>query len=139
MTDEVVIRPVTSEDELAELARVLAAQFPPRRSERTLPRLDRPLQLAALRDGVIVGGALATTEDGAMKIEVIAMAPDARGKGAGLRLMAALEAEAMRRGIGRVYLGGANDGNRGFYRRLGYSGRRSLMQKSLPRSRSGGQ
>jgi ribosomal protein S18 acetylase RimI-like enzyme len=74
-----------------------------------------------------------------MKIDIIAVATDARGNGTGRRLMTALEAEAMRRGVGRVYLGGANESNRGFYWRLGYSGRRSLMQKSLPRSRSGGQ
>lgn len=37
----------------------------------------------------------------------------------------------MRLGAQSIYLGGANSENRGFYRRLGFAGRKSLMHKGL--------
>ena len=45
--------------------------------------------------------------------------------------METIEGEAMRLGARAIFLGGANAENRGFYRRLGFAGRRSLMQKDL--------
>ena len=79
----------------------------------------------------ILGGALAFREGDAVKVGVIALAPAARGLGVGRRLLEMIEREAFRRGARAIFLGGASAENRGFYRRLGFSGRRSLMQKAL--------
>lgn len=114
-------------------------KFPPRRSapshglETLKARLeeDRTLMLVAERDGEIVGGALGLRVGGAVKVDVIALKPELRGIGIGRRLMEAIETEAVRLGASAIYLGGANAENRGFYWRLGFSGRRSLMQKAL--------
>jgi GNAT superfamily N-acetyltransferase len=64
---------------------------------------------------------------------VIALEPDVRRKGIGRRLMERIELEATRFGAREMYLGGANAENRAFYWRLGFQGRKSLMQKALPR------
>lgn len=94
--------------------------------------------LVAEEGGVIVGGALASHADGCVKVDVIALAPNARGRGLGRELMERLEGQAIRLNARILYLGGANTENRGFYQRLGFSGRRSLMQKAVPRHRPAG-
>lgn len=137
------VRPVASLDELIRTQRLIAAQFPPRRSapapahgQEALEagfRRDPELMLAAERDGEIVGGVLALRSGDTVKVNVIALVPDARRLELGRRLMEAIERDARRGGARAIYLGGANADNRGFYWRLGYAGRRSLMQKSLPR------
>ena len=66
--------------------------------------------IVATSDDDIVGGAIALHLGDAVKVDVVAVRADARS----------------------LYLGGANAENRGFYWRLGYTGRRSLMQKALP-------
>ena len=138
------VRPVASLAELARVESVIAAQFPPRRGApshgsdvlRGRFAVDRALMLVAERDGEIVGGALAFRAGGAVKIEVIALAPEARRSGIGRELVERIEDEAMRLGARRLYLGGATADNRGFYWRLGFSGRRSLMQKAIQRLRT---
>lgn len=138
--DLVDVRPVLSEDELLRTHRVISAQFPPRRYppshgiELLLRRLgeDRGLTVLAEADGRILGGALGVRLGPDLKIVSIALLPEVRGHGIGTRLMAALEREAVRRGMGSIYLGAASEAARDFYRRLGFAGRRSLMEKSLP-------
>jgi GNAT superfamily N-acetyltransferase len=135
----ITIRPVNSLDELARTEALIAAQFPPRRSTpshgpdvfRSRFDDDRRLMLVAMRGDQIVGGALALQVGDAVKVDVIALEPKARGLGVGRRLMQGIELEAIRLGARVIYLGGAHKANRGFYWRLGFHGRKSLMQKGL--------
>ncbi len=137
------VRPIASLAELARVESVITAQLPPRRGtpshgSHVLRRRfveDRSLMLVAERDGEIVGGALAFRAGGAVKIEVIALAPEARRSGIGRELIERIEDEAMRVGARQLYLGGATAENRGFYWHLGFSGRRSLMQKAIQKPR----
>lgn len=46
--------------------------------------------------------------------------------------METIEKEALQLGARAIYLGGATTETRGFYGRLGFAGRKSLMQKGLP-------
>jgi GNAT superfamily N-acetyltransferase len=135
----VTVRPVASLDELAQLEEVIAAQFPARRSASMRAAAleaqfeqDRSLLLLAEQNGAIVGGALASVSGDAVRVDVIALQPNARRLGIGRRLMGAIESEAIRRGAQSMYLGGASAENRGFYWRLGFAGRGSLMHKGLP-------
>ena len=82
--------------------------------------------------GEIVGGALALRTGDAVKVDVIALEPEVRRIGLGRRLMKAIEAVAIRRAARGLYLGGASAETPGFYWRLGFTGRKSLMQKGLP-------
>ena len=98
------VRPIASLAELARLVSVITAQFPPRRGTpshgtdvlRRRFAEDRSLMLVAERDGVIVGGALALRAGGAVKIEVIALAREARRSGIGRELIERIEDGAMR-------------------------------------------
>lgn len=136
----VIVRPVASVDELMRTEEVIAAQFPPRRSTRPhapaalAARFDanRTLMFVAEQDGTIVGGALAIRTGDGVKVESVALEPHVRRRGIGRRLMQAVEAEATHLGAQTMYLGGATADNRGFYARLGFAGRGSLMQKGLP-------
>jgi len=142
----IVVRPVESPDELKHVLGLISAQFPPRRSAPARARdelrdrfaVDRTLMLVAEVDQEIVGGALGRRTGDVVKVDVIALVPEARRLGIGRRLMVAIEAESIRLGAHSIYLGGANTQNRDFYWRLGYQGRRSLMQKSLPAARNAG-
>lgn len=137
--DVVTVRPVASVEELVQLEHVIAAQFPPRRSasaregvRKARFEANRSLTLLAEQNGAIVGGVLAFRTGDAVQVDVIALEPDARRLGIGRKLMGAIEAEAIRLGAQSIYLGGASAENRGFYWRLGFAGRRSLMHKGLP-------
>jgi GNAT superfamily N-acetyltransferase len=136
----ITIRPVASIDELVRTERVIARQFAPRRSSpadglaalQCRFREDRNLMLVAKQGNRIVGGALAFRKGDSVKVNVIAIEPEARGIGVGRQLMETIEREAIRLRARTIHLGGANTENRGFYWRLGFQGRRSLMQKGLP-------
>jgi len=91
--------------------------------------------LLAEQNGAIVGGALAHRTGEAVEADAIALKLEARRLGIGRQLMEAIEAQAVRLGAQAIYLGGANSENRGFYWRLGFAGRRSLMPKGLPLAR----
>lgn len=78
------------------------------------------LHFVAELDGRPVGTArLRTTADGEAKAQRVAVLAACRGRGVGAALMAALEAEAWRRGHRRVILG-AQVQAVGFYERCGY-------------------
>lgn len=138
--DLVEVRPVASEDELRRTHQVISAQFPPCRYppshgiELLLRRLqeDRGLTVLAEARGRIVGGALGVRLGPDLKIVPIALLPEVRGHGIGTRMMEMLEREAIRRGLGSIYMGAASEAARNFYWRLGFAGRRTLMEKSLP-------
>jgi GNAT superfamily N-acetyltransferase len=80
--------------------------------------------------GRIVGGALAFGGRG-ITLRAIGLEPRVRRQGLGRRLMERIELEAIRRGAGGISLG-ANDDSKGFYARLGYAGRGTMMHKGLP-------
>lgn len=135
----VTVRPVASVEELLQLEHVIATQFPARRSVAARAREreshfeeQRSLMVLAEQNGAIVGGALAFRTADSVQVDGIALAPGVRGLGIGRKLMAAIESEAIRLGAQSIYLGGANTENRGFYWRLGFAGRGSLMHKGLP-------
>ena len=143
LTMRYVIRPVASLQELAQVFELAGAQLPQRltRHDRRLAELarrfpaDRTLMLVAEDQGGIVGGALAFRSDPAaaacgVTLRLIGVAPAHRGKGPGRRLVEGVEAAARRLGASEISLG-ASGGQRGFYLRMGYSGR-ARLRKQLP-------
>lgn len=135
---EHVIRPVASRDELEMAFDVIGAQMSPRmaRDDRRFQEVvrrfeeDRSLMWVVEERGVIIGGALAF-RPGGVTVRAIGLEPRARRKGLGRRLMAAIELEAVRLGAGGISLGATPEG-KGFYARLGYAGRGTMMHKGLP-------
>jgi GNAT superfamily N-acetyltransferase len=139
-----VVRPVDTPEELAATLDVVGAQFAPAitRDDRRFQDLtrrfpeDRALmllveELDALHGSArIVGGALAFGEHG-VTLRAIGLEPRVRGQGIGRRLMERVELEAIRRGAGGINLGASKE-SKGFYVRLGYAGKGTMMHKGLP-------
>jgi GNAT superfamily N-acetyltransferase len=141
-----VIRQVESLEELAATFDIVGAQFVPaithddRRFQDLAHRFpeDRALMLmveemdAQHQPGAerIVGGALAFGGRG-LTLRAIGLELGVRRQGLGRRLMERIELEAIRRGAGGISLG-ASDDSKGFYARLGYAGRGTMMHKGLP-------
>lgn len=141
------LRPVRSLEELEWVFDILGRQFatPFTHQHRRFADLaqrypqDRPLMVLAERDHggdvTIVGGALAfRAAEGSpgATIRLVAVVEAHRGMGLGRRLLEHIEAEAVRLGVDTVFLGAGAD-VRGFYLKLGYSGR-SRLSKALPGS-----
>ena len=128
------IRRVASIEELKETFDILGAQFTPPVADEDRVFIDlvdhysqdRQLMLVVEKDGQIVGGALGFGDT----LRVIALKPEARGKGLGLRLIQTFEVSAMRHGVRMISLGAAQHA-KGFYERMGYRGK-SSMHKDLP-------
>jgi GNAT superfamily N-acetyltransferase len=140
-----VIRPVASLQELAQVFDLAGAQLPQplTRQDRRLAELarrfpaDRPLMLVAEGQDRIVGGALAFRTNpaapaGGVTPRLIGLVPAHRGKGLGRRLLEAVEGAALRLGALEISLG-ASGAERGFYLRMGYTGR-ARLRKQLPLS-----
>ncbi|SRR6266498_1972829 len=140
-----VIRPVASLQELTQVFDLVGAQLPQplTRRDRRFAELarrfptDRSLMLVAEDQGRIVGGALAFRTDPASPgcgatLRLIAVTPAYRGNGLGRRLLDEVEAAVIQLGTSEISLG-ASDAERGFYLRLGYSGR-ARLRKQLPLS-----
>ena len=134
------IRQVSDAAELERVFDVVGAQMTPpmarddRRFREVARRFeeDRSLMWLAAEGDEIVGGALGFRPNGgAITVRAVGVAPHVRRQGLGRRLMEAIELEAMKLGVGGINLG-AVDEARGFYQRLGYAGRGSMMQKGLP-------
>lgn len=139
-TPRYAVRRVGSIEELGRVCDVIGAQIAPplqredRRFQELWPRFeaDRSLMWLAEDQGEIVGGALGFRPGGAaITVRAIGLAPRARRQGLGRRLMAAIELEAMKLGARGISLGTSAE-SKGFYQRLGYAGRGSMMQKGLP-------
>jgi GNAT superfamily N-acetyltransferase len=71
-------------------------------------------------DGQVVAAGRAVANMGLVEIRGLWVEPDRRGQGIGRRLLAALEAEAARRGCARAALDSYDFQAPGFYLRLGY-------------------
>jgi GNAT superfamily N-acetyltransferase len=140
-----MIRPVASLQELATVFDLAGAQLPQplTRHDRRLAELarhfpaDRPLMLLAEDQGRIVGGALAFRTDPAspasgVTLRLVGLAPAYRGKGLGRRLLQQVQAAARRLGASEISLA-ASGPERGFYLRMGYTGR-TRLRKQLPPS-----
>jgi len=93
------------------------------------PKRRRVMLLAEDR-GTIVGG-VHLGRRGTLSIE---LKPEARGRGLGRRLVETLEQAAVRLGHGEINHGGVTENPRGFYLRLGYHGRGTMMCKGLGQS-----
>lgn len=138
------IRPVRSPEELAAVFDALGAELPEpithddRRFADLARRYPADRELMVLAEDVdhrVVGGALAFRgEDGGRHatLRIIAVAAAVRYRGLGRALVDRVEAAAAGLGVETISLG-ARPEVRGFYLRLGYTGR-SGMHKSLPGS-----
>ena len=75
-----------------------------------------------LRDaaGMVVGGLVAETYWGWLHVDLLWVAAELHGRGYGSRLLAAAEAEAVRRGCGRAYLDTLGFQALTFYQQRGY-------------------
>lgn len=71
-------------------------------------------------DGVVFGGVLAKAGRGWLHINTLWVDPNVRGQGYGAQLMAAAEAEALRRGCHSAYLDTFSFQARPFYECCGY-------------------
>lgn len=71
--------------------------------------------------GHVAAAARGVTNMGLVEIRGVWVDPDRRGAGLGRALMAAVEAEALRRGCARAALDTYSWQARGFYERLGYT------------------
>jgi GNAT superfamily N-acetyltransferase len=139
--EQFVIRRIASADELARAVDVAGAQVTPqvtsgdRRADDLFRRLDqdRPLLVGAFSGGAVVGAALAfRPDDGLCALRLIGLVPWVRGRGLGRRLMEVVELEAMAFGCISVTAGGVGPESKGFYQRLGFTGRHSTVSKQLP-------
>ena len=143
-TPRYVLRPVRSLLELTEVFDLIGAQMTPpithtdRRFHDLARRFpeDRTLMLVVEDQGRIVGGALAFRKvrrgGSGVTLRMIGLEPGARGHGLGRRLMQTLELQASRLGAPAITLGGARAEIKGFYVRLGYAGRGTMLSKGLP-------
>ena len=133
------IRRVSSIDDLRACFAVLGAQFSPSiahdawRIERLISAFEasQPLMIVAERDGEVVGGALGVVQDDRFGINIVAFDESVRGTGLARRVMQTVEVQAMACGARELGLGSVRAA-RGFYERLGYSGKRTGKLKSLP-------
>src|SRR5207249_7632991 len=91
---------------------------------------DRPLMLCVEVDGELRGGVLATGDE-LVGVRAIGIDLELRGLGVGRRLLEAVEVEALVRGAREIVLGAAVEA-RGFYTRLGYTGKHAMRLKQLP-------
>jgi predicted N-acetyltransferase YhbS len=134
------IRRVSSIEDLRACFAVLGSQFSPPiipddyRFERLYVHFEasRPLMIVAERDGEVVGGALGLVRDhDRFGVSIVAFDESVRGTGLARRVMQTVEVQAMACGAREIGLGSVRAA-RGFYERLGYSGKKTGKLKSLP-------
>lgn len=92
-------------------------------NERHFPGARGVLLGAALRDpkGVMVGGALGSTQWGWLHVSHLWVPESLRGRDWGSKLVAAMEEAALERGCHAAYVDTFSFQARGFYERLGYT------------------
>lgn len=133
------IQPAASQVELAHAFGVIGAQFEPAMTsadrrfgdiDRRFPD-DQPMMLVVCNPAV-AGGALAfRTRNGEVVLRIIGLAPHLRRRGLGRRLVEQIAREAKAAGSRSVAVGGVTAEERGFYERVGFHGRRSMMRLDL--------
>lgn len=137
------IRPVASLDELTAAIQLICAQVtdmispgqqPYRDVPRYFPEYQALMLIAEVGDqmvGAVVGYGpeMRTASQFSALAKGLGVHPDHRGEGIGRLLMAEFERRAAAMGATEIYLG-AVPSARGFYSRIGYSGR-SRMRKAL--------
>ena len=136
-----LIRRVTSVDDLSACLAAVGSHFSPpmpaddEHFDRLFERFQssRPMMVVAERDGQIVGGVFAATSgDGSSVVAgPVSIDESVRGTGLARRLMQTFEVQAMALGARTIGLG-SKLAARGFYERLGYSGKRTGKLKALP-------
>jgi GNAT superfamily N-acetyltransferase len=84
------------------------------------PAVFRELAVLARREGALVGGLIGETARTIFEIRLFWVAPEARGRGLGTRLLVAAEAEALARGCGTALAATFDFQARPFYERRGY-------------------
>lgn len=153
----VTLRNATRSDEphlLALTSRLAAFPVPPWRDAGQIAQADQPMLSAAVREApadtlVLV----ATTEDGRVTgcvlvttrldfftgrphghVEVLAVAPEAEGRGVGRALMRGAEDWARARGLDHLTLNvfDTNTRARGLYEKLGYQAELVKYRKAIP-------
>ncbi len=127
---EIEVRPITEEDisGLAEgMSPGMSMSLIQHRYEEC--QLGYREMLVALLDGmpvgsVSIGGKKADRYPGALRLFALDVGNRFHNRGVGTAMIAAIEHEARRRGLNKVYLevGEANDDARRLYERLGYAG-----------------
>ncbi len=118
---EIEVRPITESD---------LASLDERERRRFRGTLDGQHEMfVGLLDGVpagsvLIGGPKRARFPGALYLFALDVEPRFQNRGAGTALIAAVEEEASKRGLSRVYLevGVTNDDARRLYERLGYAG-----------------
>lgn len=127
-------------DELAAACDVIGAQFSPpitaedRRFTDLARRFngDQPMMLVVCTP-IVEGGALAFRSDnGDTTLRIIGLAPHLRRRGLGRRLVERIVEEATGLGSPSITVGGVTPDVRGFYERVGFHGRKSIMRRELP-------
>ncbi len=140
-TDAPAIRAVRDEAELRAVFAFLAPLFAAEVGAEDDFRLDRLLEHAAddqdlmlvavAADGTFRGAALGYRDGtSGVKLQALAVIPAARRRGIASRLLAALEQIAIRAGRSTIFLG-IEPSARAFYESQGYSGRGTVLRKSL--------
>jgi GNAT superfamily N-acetyltransferase len=113
------------------------------------PHDQRNLAVLARLGGTLIGGLVGLTARGFLQIDLLWLSAEQRGHGFGSCLLAAAEAEAVRRGCRSAWLDTFDFQARPFYQRHGYrqfgeleglpnGHRRYFMAKRLAPRRSGG-
>ena len=139
--DDPAIRPVRDEAELQAVFAFLAPLFAAEvgadddfRLDRLLERLDddQDLMLVAVAaDGGYRGAALGYRDGvSGVKLQALAVAAEVRRRGIATRLLAELERVAVGTGRSSIFLG-IEPSARPFYEAQGYSGRGTVLRKSL--------
>jgi GNAT superfamily N-acetyltransferase len=137
---EFTIEQLRTPEDLDLVRRFLQRIFPSQEAGRPGPGVSgerlasqSPVMLAARREGEIAGVALGQVEDGGLgTVDQLAVAADARGRGLGRRLLAALESGALSLGARQLTLGSVDEAV-GFYQRCGYRAR--LLLQFVPPAR----
>jgi ribosomal protein S18 acetylase RimI-like enzyme len=112
------IRPVPPGEDAAPL--ILAAIFDEAR-RLGLPFDPEPLAFEVREDGRWLGGLSGRITQGWLYIELLGVAPEARGRGIGRRLMAEAEHAARERGCEGIFLDTYSFQAPAFYARLGFT------------------
>lgn len=109
------------EDEAKDLDGQLVHILETHSSEAGSPFVEEDVGVRATQDGKLLGGLTGKAHLGWLYVKLLAMTPDARGKGVGARLMERGEEIARGMGLVGVYLDTYDFQAPGFYEKIGYT------------------